>query len=332
MLNNDLGIDLGTANTLVYKRDKGIVLREPSVVALDIRNGKIIRVGNDAREMIGRTPVNIIAKRPLKEGVIADYYATSEMLNFFVKKVVGSNPLNRTRVVICVPSEITAVEKRAVEEAVIQCGAKAAYLLEEPLAAAIGAGLPVFKPCGSMIVDIGGGSTEIAVLSLGNIVCSKSIRVAGDKFQETIATFIKKSYNVLIGERTAEKIIFTIGYAYPINENAFMSVRGRDILTGLPSNIKLTAKNVRQALLEPLSFIIEGIKNILEITPPELSSDIMERGITISGGGALLRGIDKLIEQNTGIKTIIAENPLDCVALGTGKMFDNVIFNKVIRR
>lgn len=331
MLKNDLGIDLGTANTIVFKRDKGIVLREPSVVAMDIRSGKIVRVGNEAREMIGRTPINIIAERPLRGGVIANYNTTSEMLNCFIKKVIGTNPLNRTRVVICVPSVITAVEKRAVEEAVIGSGAKAAFLLEEPLAAAIGAGLPVFKPSGSLIVDIGGGSTEIAVISLGSIVCSNSIRVAGDKFDEAIATFVKKSYNILIGERTAEEIKLTIGSAFPINDKALMSVRGRDILSGLPSNIKLSAKQVREALFEPLSVIIEGIKSILEITPPELSADIFDNGITISGGGALLKGIDKLIEKNTGIKTIIAQNPLDCVALGTGMIFDNVVFKKIVR-
>lgn len=324
MLYNDIGVDLGTANTLVFKKGKGIVVREPSVVAMNIQTGQVVKVGNEAREMIGRTPNNIIASRPLKGGVIADYKITSEMLYAFMRKAIGMPLFSKTRVLICVPSGVTAVERRAVEEAAIHSGAKEAYLIEEPLAAAIGAGLPVSDAIGSMIVDIGGGTTEIAVISLSGIVSSCSVRVGGDRFDEVISAYIKRRHNVIIGERTAEEIKLQIGSAFPLNVERNITVRGRDIVTGLPSNIVITSEEVREALTEPLSAIVEAVKSTLEITPPELSADIISSGIKVSGGGALLSGIDTLIELSTGIKTFVADNPLDCVVMGTGKALDNI--------
>lgn len=324
MLTNDIGIDLGTANTLVYKKGKGIILREPSVVAMDIRTGDVILAGAEAKEMIGRTPANILVTRPLREGVIADFHTTSAMLTYFIKKAIGSNPFMKTRVVICIPSDVTPVERRAVEEAAMKSGAKEIYIVEELLAAAIGAGLPVDEAAGSMIVDIGGGTSEVAVISLGGIVTSNSIRVAGDKFDEAIASLIKKKYNILIGERTAEEIKLSIGSAYPYKNEECMSVRGRDLISGLPANAVVTAAEIREALFEPLNVIIEVIKATFETTPPELSSDIIERGITVTGGGALLRGIDRLIRKHTQIRTFVSDCALDCVAIGAGRMLENI--------
>ncbi len=320
----DIGIDLGTANTLVHVRGKGIVVREPSVVAIDKTTNKVLAVGNNAKDMIGRTPGNIVAIRPMKDGVIANFDITQSMLKNFIKAVSSSGSMVKPRVVVCVPSGITEVEKRAVEEAVLASGAREAYLMEEPMAAAIGAGLPVGEPTGSMVVDIGGGTSEVAVISLGGIVTSKSVRVAGDALDSAIVAYIKKEYNLMIGDRTGEQIKLTIGSAYPCETEKEMNVRGRDLMTGLPKNISVTQEEIRQALCEPISAIIDAIKLTLEKTPPELSSDVMDRGITITGGGALIEGLDKLIEQETGIPVSVAESPLDCVALGTGKVLEEI--------
>ncbi len=318
-----IGVDLGTANTLVYKKGKGIILREPSVVAVDERTGKSICVGNAAKEMIGRTPNYIKAVRPLKDGVIADFQCTIEMLKVFIKKAIGSSFFTSTYVVICVPSGVTQVERMAVEDAAKQAGAKDVRLITEPKAAAIGADLPVSDPIGSMVVDIGGGTSEIAVLSLGGIVVSQSVRVAGDEFNDSIIAYIRKKYNILIGERTAEDLKIGIGSAYEYEDEGSMDIRGRDLLNGLPKSLVITAAEVREALVEPLSRIIDAIKSTLEETPPELSADIITNGIMITGGGALLKGLDKLISQETGIEVKIAESPLDCVALGSGKVLDD---------
>lgn len=320
----DIGIDLGTANTLVHVRGKGIVVREPSVVAIDKTTNKVLAVGNNAKDMIGRTPGNIVAIRPMKDGVIANFDITQSMLKSFIKAVNSSGSIVKPRVVVCVPSGITEVEKRAVEEAVISSGAREAYLMEEPMAAAIGAGLPVGEPTGSMVVDIGGGTSEVAVISLGGIVTSKSVRVAGDALDGAIVAYIKKEYNLMIGDRTGEQVKLTIGSAYPVEDEKEMEIRGRDLMTGLPKNIRITQEEIRQALSEPISSIIDAIKLTLEKTPPELSSDVMDRGITITGGGALIEGLDKLIEQETGIPVSVAESPLDCVALGTGKVLEEI--------
>lgn len=320
----DIGIDLGTANTLVHLRGKGVVVREPSVVAVDRATNKVLAVGNSAKEMIGRTPGNIIAIRPLKDGVIADYDITLAMLKDFIKKVNNKGSILKPRVVVCIPSGITEVEKRAVEEAVIQAGAKEAYLMEEPMAAAIGANLPVEEPTGSMVVDIGGGTSEVAVISLGGIVTSKSVRIAGDALDTAIVNYIKKEYNLMIGERTAEEIKIKIGSAFEYEGEDSLIIRGRDLLTGLPKNITIEASEVRAAMNEPISAIIDGIKVTLEKTPPELSADIMDRGIMLTGGGSLIRGLDRLINKETGIPVNIAELPLDCVALGTGKVLEEI--------
>ncbi len=324
MFNKDIGIDLGTANTLVYMRGKGIIIREPSVVAVDARTERVRSVGQEAKDVIGRTPGSIIAVRPLKDGVIADFdYATS-MLQEFIKKALTGSFFSKTRVIICIPSGVTAVERRAVKEAAESAGAKRVSIVEEPMAAAIGAGLPVAEPTGSMIVDIGGGTSEVAVISLGGIVTSRSVRVAGDEFDLSIINFIKKKYNLLIGERTAENVKIAIGSAYPTDEDTVMDIKGRNLLTGLPENIKVSSTEIRDALAEPLSQIIEAIKVTLERTPPELSADIIDQGITLAGGGALLKGLDRLINSETGMPVFIAENPLDCVAEGTGKILENI--------
>ena len=329
---NDIGIDLGTANTLVYKRDKGVILREPSVVAIESLSKKVLKVGVEAKEMIGRTPGSIIACRPLKDGVIADFDITSEMLKAFIKKTVGRKIFTKTRVIICIPYGVTPVERRAVEEAAYSSGAKEVYLIEEPLAAAIGAGLPISEPTGSMIVDIGGGTSEVAVISLSGIVSSVSARVAGDEFDESIISYIKKKYNMLIGDRTAEEIKLEIGSAWPYTDEGSISVRGRDLINGLPANITITAEEVREALAEPLSIILDAIKSTLEKTPPELAADIIDRGITLSGGGAYLRGFDKLIYAVTKIKCHVADNALDCVAEGTGKVLSNVELLGILKK
>lgn len=320
----DMGIDLGTANTLVYMKGKGVILREPSVVAIDRYTKQVLAVGEEAKKMIGRTPGNIVAIRPLKDGVIADFDVTQEMLKYFIRKATQKKSVFQPRVVVCVPSGVTEVEKRAVEEATIQAGAKQAFLIEEPMAAAIGAGLPVQEATGSMVVDIGGGTTEVAVISLGGIVTSKSIRVGGDALDNYIVNFVKKEHSLMIGERTAEEVKIKIGSAILDNEVEDMEIRGRDLVSGLPKTLIIKASEIYEALKEPVNNIIDAIKSNLEKTPPELSSDIMEQGIVLTGGGALLNGLDVLITKETGIPVILAENPLDCVALGTGKALDSI--------
>ncbi|MBE6765456.1 MAG: rod shape-determining protein [Clostridia bacterium] len=321
----DIGIDLGTANTLVYIKGKGIVMREPSVVAVDVRTDTVLAVGSQAKEMIGRTPGSIVAVRPLKDGVIADFDITATMLKYFIKKAVHTNLFSRPRVVICIPSGVTEVERRAVEDAAKQAGGGDVDLIEEPMAAAIGAGLPVAEATGSMIVDIGGGTSEVAVISLGDIVTSVSVRVAGDRFDEAIVSYVKKKYNLLIGERTAEEIKINIGSAFPYEDEESLSIKGRNLVDGLPKNVVISAAEVREALADPLSSIIDAIKSTLEKTPPELSADIIDHGIMLTGGGALLRGFDKLVAQETGMPVHIAERPLDCVVDGTGKRLDIVM-------
>lgn len=325
----DLGIDLGTANTLVHVKGKGIIIREPSVVAIVRDTGEVMAVGDEAKKMIGRTPGNIVAVRPMKDGVIADFDVTQSMLKYFISKAIATkNPFLRPRVIVSVPSGVTTVEERAVREACLQGGAKEAYLIEEPMAAAIGAGLPVYEPTGNMIVDIGGGTTEVAVISLGGIVTSKSIRVAGDEMDEAIVQYVKKTYNLSIGERTAEEIKIEIGSASPDRETEYISpvmeVRGRDLLSGLPKTVEISATEIRGALSEPVAAIIDAIKICLEKTPPELAADIMDRGIMMAGGGSLLRGLDKLVSEQTGMAVHIAEEPLSAVALGAGKALDSI--------
>ena len=319
-MTKDMGIDLGTANTLVYVKGKGIVLNEPSVVDINTNSKAVLAVGNEAKQMIGRTPGSIVAIRPLKDGVIADFDVTERMLRMFIEKVCPKGAFTSPRVMVCFPSGITAVEKRAIEEATKQAGARDVKLLEEPMAAAIGAGLATDEPRGSMVVDIGGGTTEVAIISLGGIVTAKSLRIAGDDLDKAIINYIKRAYNLMIGERTAETIKITLGSAYKISEvDEKMEIRGRDLLTGLPKVVEIGETEIREALSEPVSSIVDAIKTTLEKTPPELAADIMDRGIMLTGGGALLRGIDKLINEETNMPVNIAENPLDCVALGAGK-------------
>ena len=320
----DIGIDLGTANTLVHVKGKGVVVREPSVVAINQKSNEILAVGDAAKNMIGRTPGNIIAIRPMKDGVIADFDVTQSMLRYFIRRAMSSGMFNKPRVVICVPSGVTEVEKRAVEEATLQAGAKEAYLIEEPMAAAIGADLPVEEPSGSMVVDIGGGTSEVAVISLGGIVTCQSLRIAGDELDESIVHYVKKEYNLMIGERTAEEIKVTIGAAYPKPKEEHMEVRGRDLITGLPKNMTITSSEIIEAIKEPVNSIVDAIKYTLEKTPPELAADIMDRGIMLTGGGALLNGLDKLIKEETGMPVSIAEKPLDCVVMGAGKVLDEI--------
>ncbi len=325
----DIGIDLGTANTLVYIKGKGIVVREPSVVALRQDTRDIVAVGNEARNMIGRTPGNIVALRPMKDGVIADFETTSTMMKYYMNQALKSGSFTRKPyVMVCVPSGITSVEKRAVIDAARQAGAKDAFPIEEPFAAAIGAGLPVWEPTGSMVVDIGGGTTEVAVISLGGIVTSESIRVAGDEMDDAIVSYIRKQYNLMVGERTAEAIKMEIGSAIAAENDVTMEIRGRDLLTGLPKTIEITQKEIQKALADTISTIIESVKSTLEHTPPELSADIMDRGIVLTGGGALLQGLDQLMTQETSMPVHIAEEPLDCVAIGTGKALDNIDYFK----
>lgn len=327
MFSKDIGIDLGTANTLVYMRGKGIIIREPSVVAVDVKMDRVRYVGQEAKDVIGRTPGSIVAVRPLKDGVIADFDMTTSMLQEFIRKALKGRAFagSRVRVIICIPSGVTAVERRAVKEATQNAGAKRVSIIEEPMAAAIGAGLPVADPTGSMIVDIGGGTSEVAVISLGGIVTSRSVRVAGDEFDSSIINYIKKKYNLLIGERTAENIKIAIGSAYPYADNEpSMDIKGRNLLNGLPENITLTSEEIREALSEPLSHVIEAIKVTLEKTPPELAADIIDQGIMLAGGGALLKGLDLLIHAETGMPVKVAERPLDCVADGTGKVLENI--------
>ena len=324
MFTRDIGIDLGTANTLVYLRGKGIIIREPSVVAVNTRTDQARYVGKEAKEVIGRTPGSIVAVRPLKDGVIADFDITTTMLQEFIRKALQGTIFTKARVIICIPSGVTAVERRAVKEAAEKAGAKRVNIIEEPMAAAIGAGLPTLDATGSMIVDIGGGTSEVAVISLGGIVTSRSVRVAGDEFDKAIVNYIRRKYNLLIGERTAENIKLEIGSAFPSEQESGMEIKGRNLLNGLPENITITSAEVRDALAEPLSRVIEAIKITLEKTPSELSADIIDQGITLAGGGALLRGLDKLINRETGMPVYVAEYPLDCVAEGTGRILENL--------
>lgn len=324
----DIGIDLGTANTLVFVKGKGIVLREPSVVAINSNTKKPLAVGREAKLMIGRTPGNIIAIRPLKDGVIADFDTAQVMIKSFIEKGI-SKGVKRPRIIVCYPSGVTEVEKRAIEEASRLAGASDVVLMEEPMAAAIGAGLPVSEPTGSMIVDIGGGTTEVAIISLGGIVTSKSLRVAGDEFDQSIIAYVKKEHSLMIGERTAEQIKMEIGSAYKVEDEKTMDIKGRDLITGLPKTVTISEDQVREALREPVSSIVEAIKTTLEKTPPELAADIMDKGIMLAGGGALLQGLDILIEKETNMPVHIAETPLDCVVLGAGKALED--YDKISR-
>ena len=318
----DIGIDLGTANTLIYMRGKGVIIREPSVVAVDTRSNTVRSVGKEAKDVIGRTPGSIVAVRPLKDGVIADFEVTTAMLQDFIRRAIAKS-FAKPRVIICIPSGVTAVERRAVKESAERAGAKKVAIIEEPMAAAIGAGLPVAEPRGSMVVDIGGGTSEVAVISLGGIVASRSVRVAGDEFDRAIIDYLKKKYSLLIGERTAENIKLEIGSAYPLEEEMTMEVKGRNLLNGLPENLTVTSEEIREALSEPLEEVVEAVKITLERTPPELAADIIDDGIMLTGGGALLRGLDTMLHNETGMPVHIAENPLDCVAQGTGLVLEN---------
>lgn len=331
MFSKDIGIDLGTANTLIYMKGKGVIMREPSVVAVDVRSDSVRYVGREAKEVIGRTPGSIVAVRPLKDGVIADFDITASMLQIFIKKAVRSTVFSRPKIIICIPSGVTDVERRAVKEAAFKAGAKQVSIIEEPMAAAIGANLPVAEATGSMVVDIGGGTTEVAVISLGGIVASRSVRVAGDELDSSIITYIKKKYNLLIGERTAEDIKIQIGSAYPYEDEVNFEIKGRNLVDGLPKNIFITPEEIRQAIADPVASILDAIRTTLERTPPELSADIIDHGITLTGGGAMLRGLDALITQETGMPVHIAENPLDCVAEGSGKVLDNIKLLNEIR-
>jgi rod shape-determining protein MreB len=318
----DMAVDLGTANTLVYVRGRGIVLNEPSVVAIDKTTGAVLAVGLEAKRMIGRTPGNIVAIRPLKDGVIADFDTTERMLRYFIQRVHKRRFLARPRVIVGVPSGITGVEQRAVEEATEQAGARSAHLIEEPMAAAIGSDLPIHEPSGNMVVDIGGGTTEVAVISLGGIVAAESIRVGGDELDEAIIAYMKREHNLMLGERTSEELKIEIGSAYPLNQEEQAEVRGRDLVTGLPKTLVVSSQEIRAAIEEPVAAIIEAVKGTLDKTPPELSSDIMDRGIVLTGGGALLRGLDERLRQETGMPVQIAEQPLNCVAVGAGRCLD----------
>ena len=331
LFSQDIGIDLGTANTLVFVKGKGIVIREPSVVAINVsaRPAKVVAVGKEAKEMIGRTPGSIAAMRPITDGVIADFDITCEMLKKFIHKALGGSYFAKARVVICIPSGVTEVERRNVHDVAIEAGAKYVSLIEETMAAAIGAGLPVSDAVGSMIVDIGGGTAEVAVISLGDIVTSKSVRVAGDSFDSAISQYIKKKYNLLVGERTAEDIKIKIGSAMAYEGEGKMEVKGRNLVDGLPKNVTITSEEIREALSDGVNQILDAVKSTLEKTPPELSADIMEQGITLTGGGALLRGLDKLIALQTGMPVNIADNPLDCVAEGTGIFLESDVLGKV---
>ncbi|HVL37995.1 MAG TPA: rod shape-determining protein [Fimbriimonadaceae bacterium] len=320
----EIGIDLGTANILVYRRGKGVVLAEPTVVAISTNNGKVLAVGNEAREMLGRTPGNITAIRPLKDGVIADYSTTLKMLEYILNKVCGKTRLFRPKVLVCVPSGVTNVERRAVIQAAKEAGAGEAMTIEEPMAAAIGAGMPISTPGGNMVVDIGGGTTDIAVISLGGIVLSHSLRVGGNKLDEAIIRHIRNAYNLMIGEPTAEEIKIKIGSAYPLEQELRMEIRGRDMVAGLPKTVEITSEEIREALAEPVRQIAEKLCNVLEETPPELGSDIIERGIMLTGGGALLRGLDRLLYSVTDIPVRVADNALNCVAVGTGRALEEL--------
>ena len=323
MAGSDIGIDLGTASVLVYAKGKGVVLKDPSVVAFDRDTNKIKAIGEEARLMLGRTPGNIVAVRPLRQGVISDYTVTEKMLSYFINRTVGKSIFGRKpRISVCVPSGATEVEKKAVEDATYQAGAREVSIIEEPVAAAIGAGIDIAKPCGNMIVDIGGGTADIAVISLGGVVVSTSIKVAGDDFDEAIVRYMRKKHNLLIGERTAEDIKINIGTVYKRPENATMDVRGRNLVTGLPKTVTVTSEETEEALREPAYQIVDAVHNVLERTPPELAADISDRGIVLTGGGSLIQGLEELIESKTGINTMTAEDPLTAVAIGTGKYIE----------
>ncbi len=334
LFTQDIGIDLGTANTLVFVKGKGIVIREPSVVAVDQKSNptRVVAVGMEAKEMIGRTPGSITAVRPLKDGVIADFDITADMIKSFIKRVSGRSPFYRIRVLICIPSGVTEVERKAVYDAAKSAGAKYVSLIEEPMAAAIGAGLPVSEASGSMVVDIGGGTSEVAVISLGDVVTANSARVAGDNFDEAIISYVKKKYNLLIGERTAEDIKIKIGSAYPYDGEGTLNIKGRNLMDGLPKNVDITSEEIREALADPVTQIVDAVKSTLEKTPPELAADIIDHGITLTGGGALLRGLDKLISVETKIPVLVAESPLDCVVQGTGICLENDTLNIVANK
>lgn len=319
----DIGIDLGTATVIAYVKGKGIVLREPSVVAVNNVTNEVLAVGGEARRMLGRTPGNIVATRPLKDGVISNYTVTEKMLKHFINKICGRFVFS-PRIMICIPSQVTEVEKKAVIDAASQAGARRVYLIEEPIAAAIGAGIDISKPCGNMVVDIGGGTADVAVISLGGSVVSTSIKVAGDKFDEAIVKYIKKKYNVMIGERTAEELKINIGCVYPKIQDLEMDIRGRDLVTGLPKTITVRSSEIMEALEEPAMAIVDAVHSTLERTPPELAADISDRGIYMTGGGSLVDGLDKLLQEKTGINVMIAEDAISCVALGTGKALDNL--------
>jgi rod shape-determining protein MreB len=320
----DMGVDLGTANTLVYVRHEGIVIREPSVVAKRVDGGEVLAVGNEAKKMIGRTPGDIVATRPLRDGVIADFDTTAAMLTYFIRHGQRGRTFFRPRVVVGIPSGVTEVEKRAVIDATLQAGAREAYLIEQPMAAAIGAGLPVSDPIGSMVVDIGGGTTEVAVIALGGIVTARSLRIAGDEMDESIIQYARKAYNLLIGERTAEDIKIAAGSAFPQREEQTIEVRGRDLVSGLPRTVRMTSTEIREAMAEPIAGIVEAVKMTLERTPPELAADIVDRGIVMAGGGSLLRGLDRLLAEETGMPVTITDDPLDAVVLGTGKALEEI--------
>jgi len=320
MFSNDLAIDLGTANTLVYAKNKGIVVREPSIVAVNKINNHVEAVGREAKEMLGRTPGNIVAIRPMKDGVIADFEVTEKMIKYFIEKAHGRRFLVKPRIVISVPSEITQVEKRAVKDSALRAGATEVYLIEQAMAAAIGAGLPITDPTGNMIVDIGGGTTDVAVISLAGIVYSRSVRVAGNEMDDAIIQYIKRKYNLLIGERTAEQIKMEIGSAFPLDEEMTMEIKGRDLVEGVPKTLVVSDEEIREALSETVATIVEAVRVALERTPPELSADIMDKGIIIAGGGSMLKNLDKRLREETGLPVTLAEDPLACVALGTGQM------------
>ncbi len=321
-LGRDMAVDLGTANTLVYVRGRGIVLNEPSVVAINNLTKQILAVGSEAKRMIGRTPSHIQAVRPLKDGVIADFDVTEKMLRYFIQKVHTKRFLAKPRVVVCVPSGITGVEQRAVEEATISAGARAAYIIEEPMAAAIGAGLPIHEPTGNMVVDIGGGTTEVAIISLGGIVVATSVRVGGDEMDEAIIQYIKKEYSLMLGERTAEALKLAVGSAFPTPDEMIAEIKGRDLVSGLPKTIHVSAEEVRKGIEEPVNQIIDAVKNTLDRCPPELAADIMDQGVVLTGGGALLRGLDERLKHETGMPIHVADNPLECVAIGSGKCLE----------
>ncbi len=324
MASTDIGIDLGTASILVYIRGKGVVLKEPSVVAFDRDTQKIRAIGEDARLMLGRTPGNITAVRPLRQGVISDYTVTEKMLRYFIQKAIGKKIYRKLNIAVCVPSGVTEVEKKAVEDAAVNCGAREVFIIEEPIAAAIGAGIDIDKPCGNMIVDIGGGTTDIAVISLKGTVVSTSVKIAGDDFDEAIVRYMRKKHNLLVGERTAEEVKIKVGTCYPLSEDMTMDVRGRNLVTGLPKSVPISSSEIEEALRETTVQIVEAVHSVLEKTPPELAADIADRGIVLTGGGAMLRGLDQLIQSKTGINTMVADDAMTCVAIGTGKYVETM--------